>query len=551
VRSDSDGKVYDLIVIGGGVNGTGVARDAAMRGLSVLLLEKRDICSGATGTCSGMIHGGARYLLHDLKVTKLSCLDSGYIQRIAPHLLFRIPFLTPVPAGRAFARQYLELMEIYFEAYDRYQPLKNGKPHTRLSAEEALALEPGLGRDIVGAVTFDEWGIDPFRLCVENAKSAAEHGAVVRTHSEVTDLIRVDGAVAGAKCRDRLSGERAELRARLVVNTTGPWAMAFSKRNGVEVRLRPAKGVHLVYGHRLSNWAIVAAAVDGRQLFICPHQKGTILGTTDDDYYGDLDNVTATEDDVQYLLQGAESIFPGIRRHRAIRTMAGVRPTLFEDNKYEDNLTREHAVFDHETREGVRGLLSMAGGKLASYRLMSEELTDLACAKLGVRAACRTHAEPLPGGDETPDSGELAREFGVEAFVVERLVYRHGSRARRVLDIIRSEPRQAELVCRCDPVTEAELRYCIRNEWARRLSDLRRRTRLGCGPCQGTRCALRAAAVMADELKLSADEMYAQAFDLLADRWKGLRPILAGAQIQQEELRLRALFETGRLQELT
>ncbi|MBI5529463.1 MAG: glycerol-3-phosphate dehydrogenase/oxidase [Deltaproteobacteria bacterium] len=543
-------KLFDLIVIGAGVNGTGVARDAAMRGLSVLLIDKRDICSGATGTCSGMIHGGARYLLHDLKVTKLSCLDSGYIQRIAPHMLFRIPFLAAVPAGRPFARQYLELMEVYFEAYDRYQPLKNGKPHTRLSPREALDLEPGLSAGIAGAVTFDEWGIDPFRLCVENAKSAVEHGAVVKTHVEVKDLIRVDGAVAGVTCRDRFAGERSAFRSRLVVNTTGPWSMAFSKRHGVEVRLRPAKGVHLVYGHRLSNWAIVAAAVDGRQLFICPHQKGTIVGTTDDDYYGDLDNVTATEDDVQYLLQGVESVFPGIREHRVIRTMAGVRPTLYEGNKYEDDLTREHAIFDHEVREGLRGLLSMAGGKLASYRLMSEELTDLACAKLGVHAACRTHVEPLPGGDETSDAGELAREFGVEPFIVERMVYRHGSRARKVLEIVKSEPRQAEMVCRCDPVTEAELRYCIRNEWVRGLSDLRRRTRLGCGPCQGTRCALRAAAVMADELNLSTDEMYAQAFDLLADRWKGLLPILAGAQIQQEEIRMRALFETGRLREL-
>ena len=130
------------------------------------------------------------------------------------------------------------------------------------------------------------------------------------------------------------------------------------------------------------------------------------------------------------------------------------------------------------------------------------------------------------------------------------MVFRHGTGAAKILALVKENPRWGDLVCRCDPVTEAELRYCIRNEWVRRLSDLRRRTRLGCGPCQGTRCALRAAGVMADELKLPVDQMYAEAFDLLEDRWKGIRPILSGAQMQQEELRLNALFGVGRLHEL-
>ncbi|MFA6033354.1 MAG: glycerol-3-phosphate dehydrogenase/oxidase [Myxococcota bacterium] len=546
-----DGREFDVIVVGAGVNGTGVARDAAMRGLKVLLLDKRDICSGATGTCSGMIHGGIRYMLNDLKVTKLSCLDSGYIQKIAPHMLFRIPFLMAIPGKGTLPRKvFLELTEVFMEAYDKYQPLKNGMKHTRLSPEEAIRLEPGLRRDITGAVTFDEWGIDVFRLCAMNAKSAEEHGAVVRNYTEVLSLMRDGESVTGVVCRDFLSGERLEFRGRLVVNVTGPWSAAFSKRIGVEVKLRPAKGVHLIYGRRICNNAITATAVDGRQIFLCPHQKGTILGTTDDDYYGDMDNVTATQDDVNYLQQGIESVFPDIRKHRAIRTMAGVRPTLYEDQKYEDNLTREHLVFDHEAREGVRGLVSMAGGKLASYRIMSQDCTDLICKKLGAGTACTTHLEPLPGGDALPDTAELSRQYGVPEYAVDRMVFRHGSRALAILEMIRAEPRMGDFICRCDPVTEAELRHCIRNEWVRRLSDLRRRTRLATGPCQGTRCALRAAAVMADELKLNSAEMYAQAFTLLEDRWEGIRPVLTGAQMQQEEMRAASLFGVGRLQDL-
>ncbi|MGH9896880.1 MAG: FAD-dependent oxidoreductase, partial [bacterium] len=167
---------FDLIVIGGGVNGCGIARDAAMRGLKTLLVEKNDFGSGTTGASSQMIHGGARYLLSSVKTTKTSSIDSGYIRRIAPHLLFRIPFLFPVlkqPPKSEWARKiYLTLLETYFEAYDRYSKLKKGRPHTRLNPEEALSLEPELNPEMVGAVTFDEWGIDSFRLCIANVVSA-------------------------------------------------------------------------------------------------------------------------------------------------------------------------------------------------------------------------------------------------------------------------------------------------------------------------------------------------------------------------------------------
>jgi glycerol-3-phosphate dehydrogenase len=326
--------------------------------------------------------------------------------------------------------------------------------------------------------------------------------------------------------------------------------MDFGKRHGLHIRLRPAKGVHLVYGRRLSNIAIVASAVDGRQLFLCPHQKGAILGTTDDDYYGDLDNVTATEDDVKYLLQGMETVFPEIRRHRIIRSMAGVRPTVYEEHKYEDDLTREHLIIDHEKTEGVAGLVSMAGGKFASYRIMAEGLTDLVCRKLGREAECATFKVALPGGGSTPDPEELAGRYGVREHIVERMIYRHGSRAEDILEMIRLEPSWGSVVCRCDPVTEAEIRYSIRNEWVRRLVDLRRRVRLACGPCQGARCAVRAAEIMAEERRMSNDEMYEQAFTLLLDRWKGIRTVLSGAQFRQEEMRMWSLFGTGRLGEL-
>ncbi len=186
--------MYDLIVIGGGVNGTGIARDAAMRGLSVALFEREDFGVGASGNSSWMIHGGLRYLLADPSVTRESSTDSGYIQRIAPHLIFRIPFLYPVLEGgrgsRLATRAYLYGAQAYVGLYDRYQKLKRGKPSTRLSGEEARRLEPLLRPDVVGAVTLDEWGIDAYRLCVLNALHARDLGARLHTYTEVVGLLR-------------------------------------------------------------------------------------------------------------------------------------------------------------------------------------------------------------------------------------------------------------------------------------------------------------------------------------------------------------------------
>ena len=216
---------YDVIILGGGVNGTGTARDCAMRGLRVLLLEKGDLASGASGANSGMIHGGIRYMLSDRKVTELACRDSGYIQRIAPHLLFRIPFLMPFGSRREAASLYDRAVwyatEVYVGTYDQYQPLKRGKPSVRLSADELYRLEPALKPGLAGAVTFDEWGIDSHRLCVANALSARAHGAEVRTWTEARRVLAEGGRVRGVAFRDALTGEEGEARAPAVFNATG------------------------------------------------------------------------------------------------------------------------------------------------------------------------------------------------------------------------------------------------------------------------------------------------------------------------------------------
>jgi glycerol-3-phosphate dehydrogenase len=542
---DGETPDVDVIVIGGGVNGTGVARDAALRGLRVALFERHDLAFGASGNSSGMIHGGPRYLTSDPDVTYSSCLDSGHIQRIAPHLLFRIPFLVPVFRGtELLAEAALATYDAFFDVYDRYQPLKRGKPHVRLTGDEIAALEPGLSPGARGGVTFDEWGIDGARLCVANAVDAMEHGAEVHTHTTVTDLVRrEDGRVRGVRYRHRIDGTSGTRTARVVVNATGAWAPITAALGGLPhdaARVRPGKGVHIFLDRRLTNYAVTANAIDGRQVFLMPWQNMSVLGTTDDDYYGDLDRVVATGDEVRYLFEAVAHVFPSIWQARAIGTWGGVRPTLYEWGPNEDELSREHAVVDHAPH-GAPGLYSMLGGKLASYRQFSEEMTDVLARRLRVSATCHTHLSPLPGGDETVDPMKLVVIGGMEAVTATRLEYRHGGRSLRVLERMLREPREAAVVCPCEPVTEAEIRYSVAHELARTVDDVARRTRLGLGVCGGVRCAARCGRIVAEMTERSPEDGLRMAHGFLAGAARRRAAAVGPDQARQEALALASI----------
>ena len=543
---------FDLIIIGGGVNGTGIARDAAMRGLKTLMLEKKDVASGASGANSGMIHGGIRYLRYDRKVTELSSIDSGYIQKIVPHLLFRIPFIAPLTAADvehpSFRERFLAYgTEVYFGAYDLYQPLKRGLPSVHLEPEEVYELEPGLRRNLIGAMTMDEWGIDPWRLCVLNAISAQQHGATVLTYTQVLGFVRGPrGEVEGVQTRDQRTGQHSEYRGKLIINVAGAWAPKIAALAGATVRMRPGKGVHLTLDRRLSNYGIIASAVDGRQIFVMPHEQTSIIGTTDTDYYGDPDDLRVTQDEVAYLMEGIESAVPGIREARVLRAWAGIRTTLYEYGKIGDELSRDHAIYDHE-REGAKNFLTLIGGKLASYRAQSEELTDLVCARLDCSAPCRTHLEALPGGQSFPNTSDLAAQYRIPEPTIGRMAYRHGANAIKICEPADAQPALRAPLCRCEQTSYAEAVYCLREENVRRLTDLRRRCRVGMGPCQGARCAGAAAALFAKERDLSAAEAHRELLDFVGARFRGKRPVLDGEQMAEEELNRGNYLTVGNL----
>jgi glycerol-3-phosphate dehydrogenase len=541
---------YDVIIIGGGVNGSGIARDCTMRGLKTLLIEKNDFGAGTSGASSCMIHGGARYMLHDTATTKKSCLDSGYIQKIAPHLIFRIPFIIPVLKSRKNSTTYLNGLDLYFEAYDSFAHLKGGKPHTRLSAEQALRIEPGLNREIIGAVTMDEWGIDANRLCLLNALSAQQHGAEIKNHTEVIDFLVVNNAVRGVKAKDKQNGEIKEFFGKIIVNAAGPWITRLSKKANTEVRIRPGKGVHLFLDRRFSNFGVISEAIDGRQIFIIPHESTSMLGTTDDDFYGDPDAQFVTEDEVEYLLEGIERVLPGIRGYRFITTTSGIRITLYEWGKYEDDLSRDHRIFDHEKIEGIKNIISIAGGKLASFRLMSEEAADLVCNKLKVNAKCRTHLEPLPGGEQLPDPSDISRKYNLPFAVARKLISRYGSKIERLMDYANHLDGGKNLLCICSTVLKAEIIYAVHEEMARDLPDIMRRTKLGNGACQGMRCIQRAIWLLGRELNLNIDEMEAMMDAFLDERWKWRAPVAKYSQLPQEELNTHAFYANTELRKL-
>ena len=526
--------MVDLAIIGGGINGAGIARDAARRGLSVALFEREDYGAGTTGGSTRMVHGGLRYLLYDIPTTRHSSEDAGRIRRIAPHVTWRIPFLWPLFPGKRF---FTEATEAFLSAYDPHARRKGGLQHARLSGSEARALEPGLASEVTGALTLDEWGCDVFRLTALNAVDAAENGAQLHTHTEVVELLRSGRDVRGVRVRDRLTGRQRDVEARLVINAAGPWAGNVAAMADAKVAMRPGKGVHVTFERRIGNYGLILEGVDGRVMFLVPHGAETIVGTTDSDYYGDPvhADLDIHRDEVAYVIEAAARALPQARQWRPVRAWAGVRNTLFEWGVDSDDLSRRHEVLDHSERDQIGGLLSVLGGKLAAYRIQSEEAVDVALRKLGKPHKPSTTGETLlPGAGPEPDFLQLAESIPLPAAALERVWRRVGN---RITDVFAgAAPSDLTAVCRSEAVTAAEIRYAIRTEGCRTLEDLRRHVHVGAGPCDGSDCAAAAAHIMAHELDWSAERVRQELRSFFDERWNGRRPVLRGRTLAHEEL---------------
>jgi glycerol-3-phosphate dehydrogenase len=479
---------FDLLVIGGGITGAGVARDAALHGLSVALVERRDFAVGTSSRSSKMIHGGLRYLQQgDVGLVMEAANERRVLRRLAPHLARPIQVIVPVHGRSGYATIRAGLW-----TFDRMARVLKDERNQMLGRDETLALEPLLRAEMVyGAGVYYECLTDDARLVVENIRSAAALGTAVANYTRVTGFLSEGGRLTAAVVHDAISGSAFPVRAKVVVNAAGPWVDAVRALQGAEEqgKLHLTKGVHLVVPReRLPvNHIVVMNARDKRSVFAVPHDVVTYLGTTDTDYEGRYDDPPVTAEDASYLLDAANSYFDiePLTFGDVVGAWAGLRPLLHQEGKKPTELSRKDEIL-----YGPTGLISIAGGKLTTYRRMAERVVAMVLARLkesGVTLpAIRgdSSQEKLCGGDIDIDLEGVAKKLKarwprVPADIVDRLAALYGGDGERMIEGMAADP---ALAARCAPgsaVTRGEVQHAVRQEMVLTLEDfLERRARL-------------------------------------------------------------------------
>lgn len=484
-----DANACDLLVVGGGITGAGIARDAAGRGLQVVMVDAGDVAQGTSSRSSRLIHGGLRYLeTFDLKLVFEALAERARLLELAPHLVRPLLFAFPVfrgdPVGRTKLRAGMWL-------YDLLALFRNSRRHRMLGVEEMHQVEPRLRTDGLrgGALYFDAQ-VDDARLTLAVARAAHEAGAAVIPRAEVIGFLRGAKGIEGVRLRDGLSGHVQELRAKLVVNATGPWSDELRRLAdpSIRPRLRPTKGVHiLLRRERIGNRGAITfrSPVDGRVMFVLPWNNDfSYVGTTDTDFEGSPGQAAATTEDIDYLLKSANGLFPGAElvATDVVSTWAGIRPLLIPQTDRSAGATsREHAIWRDPS-----GLLNVAGGKLTTFRSMAAEAVDTAASILRQEREIRagsyyTEYLALPG---TPDgdwpeffAGIVRRtaELGLPAGTGEHLARSYGADAARLLESVRQEPALGERIIPERPHLWAELSHAVQREMALTLDDLLQR----------------------------------------------------------------------------
>jgi glycerol-3-phosphate dehydrogenase len=470
--------LYDLVIIGGGITGVATARDAALRGLSVLLVEREDFAFGTSSRSSKLIHGGLRYLeTYQFKLVAESLREREKAIAIAPHLTDPQQFLYLLYQGYPESKALLNLGLTF---YDLAAGSIIKRRHSMLSAEKVLAREPHLRSEgLRGAGMYWDVLTDDARLTLDVAKGAAEAGADLLNHAAVTGLLIEDGHTRGVTITDTLSGANYDVHARQVVNATGPWTDQTRSLEHTKSthKLRPTKGVHIVVKKSdfpLNTAVFLRSPDDNRVVWPTPSlQKDVVyIGTTDTDYTGDIDDVYPDERDITYLLNVANHTIPEARltEQHVIGSWAGLRPLVApEPGVSESNTSREHVI-----TEGVTGMLTISGGKLTSNRLMAKQLVDAAVH--GLKSKTRkaaTGAVPVSGADMViaRRTARDARDAGVPAEIADTWIQRYGSNSAKILAIWKADPSNAEIVGARD-LTRAEIIYSVEEEMVQTLADL-------------------------------------------------------------------------------
>jgi len=509
---------FDVAVIGAGINGAGIARDAALRGLRVIVLDKNDMCSGTSAVSSRLIHGGLRYLEYgEFPLVFESLRERITLRNIAAHLVSPIRICIPIYAT---ARRGPLLIRLGMIAYDLLSVGKTVPGHDMLSRSEAITNEPGLepeglrgaARYYDAQVTFAE------RLVLENLLAARSAGAEIRTYSEVTRIEIEDGSVAALEYTDSFSGQRGRIAAHVVINAAGPWVdqvLATTRRDSKRF-IGGTKGSHIVVGAfdgAPRDAYYVEAAADGRPFFIIPWNDLYLIGTTDIRFDGDINAIRASPAEIDYLLAETNRVFPGAQlgKNDIHYAYAGVRPLPRRDRGPESSITRRHII--KKNRKIARGLISIIGGKLTTYRNLAEQTVNRLGKILGRKLPeCRTQETKLPGAYRTDEARDrLESTQSLSAKGVDRILGIYGGRAIDLLELAASQPPLTRTIDVAQSVLAAEVVFAIREEMARTLVDIiYRRLMLGLVADQGRPLYEIVAAIAADEFGWNDGERHAQ-----------------------------------------
>jgi len=487
-------RTFDLLIVGGGIMGAGIAWDASQRGFSCALVEQGDFASGTSSKTTKLIHGGIRYLENfDFGLVRQAIRERKTLLRLAPHLVQPLSFLIPVKGN---APRPWPLVRLGVALYDLLAGSARIQSHAflnrkQISEQEPLLAQVGLRH---GALYYDAQ-MDDARLVLEVLQSAADSGGVVANYIKLVRWKMAGGRLTGAEMEDRLSGTTISVKARMILNATGPWADRVRRLADPALPpiVRPSKGIHLVYPDLgLKHALVLASPADQRIFFLIPWRGVTLIGTTDTDCDEDPADVRAESDEVDYLIQGVNRLLPQLHLEKTgvISTFAGVRPLVAQEKKDPWAVSRSHLI-----HEDPNGLVSIVGGKFTTFRATAQEVVDWVgrCFPDKKLELCRTSSSPLgPQATSwrTPEMKEKLQSLlaGGDLYppLVSRLVHRYGAQAVHLLEWIQSDSRMAEPLCPHHPFLKAEVRYALEQEMAVSIGDIFwRRFGIGHSICRG------------------------------------------------------------------
>ncbi len=497
----------EVAVIGGGATGAGVLRDLALRGIEAVLLEKGELTSGTSGRNHGLLHSGARYAVNDPDSARDCLAENRILKQIAAPCIEETGgfFLSLPQDPPEYTDELLRACESI------------GLPAKEVPVAQVLSKEPALSKEIKRALSVPDGALDPFRLIRANVEEAETLGARFFPHREVLRISTEGGRIRGLTARDPRTGEEFSIHCRFVVNAAGVWAGEIAKMAGASLEIIFSKGSLIVLSQRLVNSVVNRCRPPASGDIFVPHGPALILGTTSRTVKA-LEDPQAGEDEVDLLLAEGEQMIPEVSSTRAIRAYAGVRPLMGAREGEEDarKISRDFLLVDHGEADGIKGFYSVIGGKLTTYRFMAERTVDAVCREMGINVPCATAERLLPFPEE---------------YSFHDLEYRLGGISRGT----------EEIVCECELVRRSEIVGEVQRLLHPSLIEVQQRTRAAMGPCQGGFCAHRLTALLSKEGKVPPGTSLSILGHFLEERWKGIRPVLWGAQLREEQL-IQALY---------